>query len=87
MANMCVTHISSKGHIAIPQAMREDLIEGDKLVIAHSAGRLILKKIEDLKDVQDLEFAIRTEEAWRRVDRGEGVEMDFEDFLNEMKKW
>ena len=87
MANMCVTHISSKGHIAIPQAMREDLIEGDKLVIANSAGRLILKKIEDLKDLQDLEFAIRTEEAWRRVDRGEGVEMDFEDFLNEMKKW
>ena len=87
MANMCVTHISSKGQIAIPQAMREDLIEGDKLVIANSAGRLILKKIEDLQDVQDLEFAIRTEEAWRRVDRGEGVEMDFEDFLNEMKKW
>ena len=84
---MCVTHISSKGQIAIPQAMREDLIEGDKLVIANSAGRLILKKIEDSKDVQDLEFAIRTEEAWRRVDRGKGVEMDFEDFLNEMKKW
>ncbi len=76
MANVCVTQISSKGHK-----------EGDKLVIANSAGRLILKKIEDLKDVQDLEFAIRTEEAWRRVDRGEGVEMDFEDFLNEMKKW
>jgi len=27
MANMCVTQISSKGHIAIPQAMREDLLD------------------------------------------------------------
>ena len=36
---------------------------------------------------EDLEFARRTEEAMKRLERGEGIAMDFDDFLKEMKKW
>jgi len=35
----------------------------------------LLKNIEE-----DLEFAKRTEEAWKSYDKGEFIEMDFDDF-------
>lgn len=38
-------------------------------------------------NLEDLEFAIRTEEAWKRIEKGEKVEMGFDDFLEEIKKW
>jgi hypothetical protein len=34
-----------------------------------------------------LEFAKRTEEAWKRYDKGEFVSMDAKEFLKELKKW
>ena len=88
MANISITKMSSKGQIVIPQEMREDIKEGDKLVIIKNDGQLILKKMEDFdKNLkEDLEFAKRTEEAWKRYDRGEFVSMDSKDFLTELRK-
>ena len=40
---------------------------------------------EKIKD--DLIFAKRTEEAWKRYEKGEFISMDFNDFLQEVKKW
>lgn len=89
MANISVTKISSKGQVVIPQEMRNDLKEGDKLVIIKNNKQLILKKMEDFnKNIEeDLEFARRTEEAWKRIEAGKGIEMNFDDFIKEMKKW
>lgn len=39
------------------------------------------------KLVEDLEFARRTEEAIERYEKGEFIRMDFDDFIEEMKKW
>jgi len=39
---------------------------------------------ENLKE--DLEFARRTEDAWKKYDKGEFVSMDAKDFLKELKK-
>ena len=36
---------------------------------------------------EDLEFARRTEEARKRIEAGKGITMDFDDFIEEMKKW
>ena len=36
---------------------------------------------------EDIEFARRTEEAYKRIEAGEYIEMDAQDFLKEMKKW
>ena len=81
--------MSSKGQIVIPQEMREDIAEGDKMVIIKNDGQLILKKMEDFdKNLkEDLEFAKRTEEAWKRYDKGEFKSMDSKEFLKELKKW
>ena len=35
---------------------------------------------------QDLDFARRTENAFKRYEKGEFIEMEFDEFLNEMKK-
>ncbi len=89
MEEIAITRMSSKGQIVIPQDMRGDLKEGDKLIIMKNNGQIILKKADEFSETleEDLEFAKRTEEAWKRYERGEFKEMDFDDFIEEMKKW
>ncbi len=86
MVEISLTKISSKGQVVIPQEMRDKLKEGDKLVVIKNDGQIILKKMEDFnKNLQeDLEFAKRTEEAWKRYDRGEFITMDAINLLTEM---
>ena len=69
--------------------MREGLSEGEKLIVIKNGQQIILKKMDDFdKNLEeDLEFAKRTEEAWKSYDRGEFISMDADDFLKEIKKW
>ncbi len=89
MVDINITRMSSKGQIVIPIEMRGDFKEGEKLVILKNKNQIILKKVKDFdKNIEeDLEFARRTEEAWKRIENGKGIEMDFDDFIKEMKKW
>ena len=87
--DVAITKMSSKGQVVIPVEMRKDLHEGDKILIIQSVNQLIMKKAtkidENLKE--DIEFAKRTEEAWKRIEKGKGIKMDFDEFIEEMKKW
>jgi len=89
MVNISVTKMSSKGQIVIPSNMRGDLKEGDEILIIKDEDRIILKKADKLTEEmkEDLEFARRAEEAYKRHERGEAMRMDFDDFIEEMKKW
>jgi len=89
MISINVTRMSSKGQIVIPSEMRGDLKEGDELLIIKDDERIILKKAEKITEEmkEDLEFAKRTEAAWKEIEAGKGIEMEFDDFINEMKKW
>ena len=89
METISITKISSKGQVVIPQEMRKHLQEGDKLVVMKNKDQIILKKVDDFNKnlEEDLEFAQRTEEAWKSYERGEFKKMDFDDFIEEMKKW
>ncbi len=81
--------ISSKGQIVIPANMRKGIKEGERFLIIKDKSSFLLKRADDLdeKFKEDLEFARRTEEAWKRHDRGEFKRMDFKDFAKEIKKW
>lgn len=81
--------ISSKGQIVIPSSMRKDLKEGDRFLIIKDKSSFLLKRADDLdeKFKEDLEFSRRTEEAWKRHDKGKFTRMEFDDFITEMKKW
>ncbi|MCK5625116.1 AbrB/MazE/SpoVT family DNA-binding domain-containing protein [Candidatus Pacearchaeota archaeon] len=89
MVSLNITRISSKGQIVIPSNMRENLKEGDELLIIKDENRIILKKVdkvtEDLKE--DLEFAKRTEQAMKRIEAGEFFSVDSENLEEEMMKW
>jgi AbrB family looped-hinge helix DNA binding protein len=84
-----VTKMSSKGQVVIPAEMRKGIHEGDKLVIIKSESQIILKKASkiDRNFEEDIEFARRTDEAFHRIQSGKGVEMEFEEFMDEIKKW
>ena len=87
--DIAITKMSSKGQIVIPQEMRVDIQEGEKLVLIKHLNQLILTKVETLSKnfKEDLEFAKRTEKALDRISRGKGVEMGFDDFIDEMETW
>lgn len=84
-----ITRLSSKGQVVIPFELRKDMKEGDKLLVIRNGDKIIIKKATsfDKQLKEDLDFAKRTEEAYKRHERGEFMEMDFDDFVKEMKRW
>lgn len=90
MAEIEITRMSSKGQIVIPQEMREDYQEGEKFVIIKAGKQLILKSLADFDEnvEEDLEFAKRTEDAWKRYEKGEFIgPLTAEEFKKRMKSW
>ncbi|MBU0460306.1 MAG: AbrB/MazE/SpoVT family DNA-binding domain-containing protein [Nanoarchaeota archaeon] len=87
--DIAITKMSSKGQVVIPSEMRADIEEGDKLIIIKTDHQFVMKKAEYLEEnlKEDLEFARRTEEAWKRIEAGEGISMTSDNFLKEMDKW
>ena len=83
------TTMSSKGQVVIPREMRKDMKEGDKIVIIRNGKQIIMKKSSDMEKnlEEDLEFARRTEEAWKRYEKGEFISLPKDKFLEELKKW
>ena len=89
MAQIDITRMSSKGQVVIPHELRKGFKEGDKIVVIRGNDQIILKKADkfDKNIEEDLEFAKRTEEAYKRIEAGKGIEMSFDEFIEEMKKW
>ena len=86
---VALTKMSSKGQIVIPSELRKGIKEGEKLIIIKTNHQLILKKASELDKQlkEDLEFARRTEEAWKEYERGKFKRMSFDEFLAAAKKW
>lgn len=88
MVEIDVTKVSSKGQVVIPRKFRDKFKEGDSIIVIESGKNLILKKETDAdKQFQeDLEFARRTEEAWKQIDNGEYTSYNsLEEFLKTLK--
>ena len=89
MVEIDTATISSKGQIVIPVGMRKDLKEGDRFLIIKDKSSFLLKRADDLdeKFKEDLEFARRTEEAYKRHEKGEFRRLTADKFLEELEKW
>lgn len=89
MINVNITRMSSKGQIVIPSEMRSGMQEGEEFLIIKDEDRIILKQAAKISEQmkEDIEFAKRTEEALNRIESGSGTRMNFDEFLEEMKKW
>jgi len=86
---IAITKMSSKGQVVIPAEMREEISEGEKLVIIKVGDQFIIEKASkmDEKFKEDIEFARRTEAAYKRYEQGKFTEMDFDEFLKKLKTW
>jgi AbrB family looped-hinge helix DNA binding protein len=86
--DVAITKMSSKGQVVIPAEMREDIKEGEKLVIIKNDHQLIMKKASSLDRnmADDIEFARRTEEAWKRYEKGEFKSLPADEFIRMLKK-
>lgn len=84
-----ITKMSSKGQVVIPAEMRKGIREGEKLVIIRNNGQFIMKKASKSEEnfKEDFEFAKRTEEAWKRHDKGQFKTQSKKAFLKELEKW
>ena len=82
-----MTRMSSKGQVVIPQELRKDFNEGDKIVVIRSEDQIILKKANkfDKQVEEDIIVAKRVQEAWKEIDEGKFKRMSTEDFLNEIR--
>ncbi len=87
MAQIDITRMSSKGQVVIPQELRRDFAVGDKIVVIRNQDQIILKKADkfDKQLKEDLDFAKRTEEAYKRHAKGNFKRMSAQDFLKELK--
>ncbi len=88
MAEVDITRMSSKGQIVIPHEMRKEFHDGEKFVVIKAGKQIILKAIADFDEniEEELEFARRTEEAWKSYDRGEFRSIPVNDFLKELEE-
>ena len=89
MVQIDVTKLSSKGQVVIPLDMRKGFEVGEKLIVIREGDTILLKKAGKLDEnfKEDLEFARRTEEAWKRIEAGEYIGVDSENLFEEMMKW
>lgn len=89
MVEIETTRMSSKGQVVIPSGFRRHIKEGDTLLVLKNNEQIILKLASamDKQLAEDIEFARRTEEAWKEIEAGKGVRMSAGDFLKEMKNW
>lgn len=83
------TQMSSKGQVVIPAKLRKHLREGEKILVIRHKDRLIMKRASGLEKnlKEDLEFARRTEEAWKSFERGEFKRMGAKEFMKELDAW
>mgnify|MGYP001611473068 FL=1 len=80
--------MSSKGQIVIPQEMRKGFHKGEKFIVMKAGKQIILKSLKDFDEniEEDLEFARRTEEAWKRYEKGEFKSLPMDEFLKQLEK-
>jgi AbrB family looped-hinge helix DNA binding protein len=84
-----ITRVSSKGQIVIPSFMRDNLSEGEELLIIREGDRYIIKPLDDLKPAlkDDILFAEMTEEALSEYRKGSFKQKEKAAFLDELASW
>ncbi|MEK6973875.1 MAG: AbrB/MazE/SpoVT family DNA-binding domain-containing protein [Nanoarchaeota archaeon] len=89
MVEINITKMSSKGQIVIPIEMRKDFSINERFILIRNRDQIILKRATDFnKELEeDLIFAKKTEEAFRRYERGKSKKKSDKEFLEELNKW
>ena len=89
MVEVAITKLSSKGQIVIPSHLRKDFKIGEELLILKKDNQVILQRMKniDKKFKEELKFALRTEKALTKYEKGEFKQKSAKEFLEELEKW
>ena len=84
-----LTKVSSKGQVVIPQDIREkmNLEEGETLAVSTQDNLIVLKKMKNPIEKEDLKTLEEIKEAWKEIAEGKFRKMSSEDFLKEIETW
>jgi AbrB family looped-hinge helix DNA binding protein len=84
-----ITRVSSKGQIVIPSSMRDNLSEGEELLIIRDGDRFILKPLVQLEPAlkEDTIFAEKTEQAFAEYRKGSFKKMEKGAFIKDLESW
>lgn len=87
--NIEITRLSSKGQVVIPNELREQigLSEGQILAVSAKDKMIVLKKIDNPMEEEDLRTLSEIKEAWKEIGEGKYKKMDSNSFLKEISKW
>ena len=86
---MELTKISSKGQLVIPQTIRDKLKieEGEVLVVSTKDDLIILKKIKNPMEEEDMKTLIEIKDAWEEIESGKYKKKSSDEFLKEISRW
>jgi AbrB family looped-hinge helix DNA binding protein len=89
MVEVAITKLSSKGQIVIPSHLRKDFKIGEELLILKKDNQVILQRMKNIDDKfkEELKFALRTEKALKKYERGEFKQKSAKKFFEELEKW
>ncbi len=82
-----IIRMSSKGQIVIPASMRNDLTEGEQLLVIREGDRFILKPLDTLEASvkEDILLAEKTERAFLEFGKGNISRKRGADFIDDLK--
>lgn len=89
MVEFALTKLSSKGQVVIPSYLRKDFNVGEQLLIIRKRDQVILQRMKniDKKFSGELAFALKTEKALKKYEKGKFKEKSTKEFLDELEKW
>ena len=84
-----VTKISSKGQAVIPQEVRDRLAlrDGQILAVSTKDNLIVLKKVDNNLEREELETLKEIKKAWREIELGKCRKVSKEEFLRNIKEW
>ena len=89
MVEFALTKLSSKGQVVIPSCLRKDFNIGEQLLIIRKRDQVILQRMKniDKKFSEELSFAMKTNKALKKYEKGKFKEKSAKEFLKELEKW
>jgi len=84
-----ITKMSSKGQVVIPQGVRDRLTlkDGQMLAVSTKDNLIVLKKVENNLEKEELETLAEIKEAWKEIEAGKCRKVSKEEFLRNIKEW
>ncbi len=84
-----MTRLSSKGQVVIPRNIRERMgfVDGEFLTVLQKENLVVLKKVENYMEQDDLETFFEIKKSWDDIGQGKFKKTNSQDFLEEIKKW